>query len=652
MAARQYSGSAVPTTLVVGISNSALTFRIANTTGWPDGSQGRFTATFELGGAQEEDVDCLSRAGDVVTVAGGGRGYDGTTGVAHLAGVTVHHTFTAVDAQAMNDHINGATARHAATAVSVSPFTGVSATNVQTALEEIVTDAAAKYGLFYNVQDPAYGAAGNGIADDGPAIQAAIDAAYTAGGGIVFFPQGAYRTTDTIWEKDGVALLGVSPVGSQINAASDFGAGEYLMAPHASDGQGVWGNCPGPLTNLRLNGVGSGSIGTSPCDMDGLMVGPWTKLYNVHTYNFRAGLVMMGDHNHLIGCKSSLNYYGVLYPTGWTSLGNHVYVDSHFDSNYFASVAAEGGSTIDSSKFDGCHFGVGPFGFYKFNGPDGANNDFGLLNNTGLYNCSFENVGNEAFCDVSTGTGNGANTFNGCYVESSAFIYHASYNLASEDTEYAVRARNILGTTFRQRGTPFQKPTGGIAAFHATSTSFVEISGWVNPISELFSPTGSWNANVSVREGCQGAKMTQTGTAQVLNGALASNLIAWNAESYDDVGGHDTSAVGGANTKYIIQNGFAGRWKFTTTIATQTVAANASRFVVRFLLNGAPVQGGGMEVLADNASTFPQITFTSAPIICAAGDYVQVDVLHNGAAGVEIQGTTSCFVAERVPTPV
>lgn len=38
----------------------------------------------------------------------------------------------------------------------------------------------------------AYGATGDGVTDDTAAIQATIDAAYTAGGGVVFFPAGTY----------------------------------------------------------------------------------------------------------------------------------------------------------------------------------------------------------------------------------------------------------------------------------------------------------------------------------------------------------------------------------------------------------------------------------------------------------------------------
>lgn len=56
-----------------------------------------------------------------------------------------------------------------------------------------IEDGILAAGITYNVSD--YGAVGNGVADDTDALQDAIDAAIAAKGGIIFLPQGTYRTT-------------------------------------------------------------------------------------------------------------------------------------------------------------------------------------------------------------------------------------------------------------------------------------------------------------------------------------------------------------------------------------------------------------------------------------------------------------------------
>jgi hypothetical protein len=49
----------------------------------------------------------------------------------------------------------------------------------------------------FNVKD--YGALGNGVTDDGVAIQDALDACNEAGGGIVFFPKGTYCISKSVF---------------------------------------------------------------------------------------------------------------------------------------------------------------------------------------------------------------------------------------------------------------------------------------------------------------------------------------------------------------------------------------------------------------------------------------------------------------------
>lgn len=70
-----------------------------------------------------------------------------------------------------------------------------------------------KGSIVYSVK--AYGATGDGSTDDTTTIQAAIDAANTAGGGTVFFPEGTYIST-LLTMYSNVHLVGVGPTGTTV----------------------------------------------------------------------------------------------------------------------------------------------------------------------------------------------------------------------------------------------------------------------------------------------------------------------------------------------------------------------------------------------------------------------------------------------------
>lgn len=107
MAARNYSNTAVDTTLVGAITNSQTSITVASASGFP--ASFPYSLVLDEGTASEEVVNVTAALGTTLTV---GRGVDGTTNVSHLSGATVHHSITARDVQEPQDHIAASTNVH------------------------------------------------------------------------------------------------------------------------------------------------------------------------------------------------------------------------------------------------------------------------------------------------------------------------------------------------------------------------------------------------------------------------------------------------------------------------------------------------------------------------------------------------------------
>ena len=113
-------------------------------------------------------------------------------------------------------------------------------------------------GQVYNVK--AYGAKGDGVTDDAAAIQAAINAAIAAGGGIVFFPPGTYETTSTLSKP--MSFGGPSIIGAGYNSTSISysGTGSSLYIQGGS----------GALSGIEVSGITfNGTSSSNGIEIDG-----------------------------------------------------------------------------------------------------------------------------------------------------------------------------------------------------------------------------------------------------------------------------------------------------------------------------------------------------------------------------------------------
>jgi hypothetical protein len=101
---RDFAGGAASTTLVGSITALSTSWQIADSTGWPVGTNGPFYAVFNrLGPGPTEKVLVASLSGSTVTLSGtGSRGVDDTTAQAWAAPTSFEHCSTAVDADEAN----------------------------------------------------------------------------------------------------------------------------------------------------------------------------------------------------------------------------------------------------------------------------------------------------------------------------------------------------------------------------------------------------------------------------------------------------------------------------------------------------------------------------------------------------------------------
>ncbi len=272
-------------------------------------------------------------------------------------------------------------------------------------------------GDWFNVRNPAFagGAKGNGSTDDTAAIQAAINAAQTAGGGVVYLPHGNYLVSGTLTiTGSGIAFTGEPTeqvgTGSMINP-SNLGFTLFSITGswiYLADFTVKWNTLTG------ASGGASGPVGIS---LNGANNTHMRNVQLVHAYN---GILVGGGGMNFefvsveLAAVSDTGRWGwaISGATGNPNSANFYTCGASCDTSYTGDgfVMCDGYSSIVTCNCyaSGCRYG---FWSTQNGGPvlSGGTTPSGAVHNN--FTCEFSSVA------MKLDYGNNL-TVNGCQVDS------------------------------------------------------------------------------------------------------------------------------------------------------------------------------------------------------------------------------------------
>jgi hypothetical protein len=433
-----------------------------------------------------------------------------------------------------------------------------------------------RYQNVFNVKS--YGAIGNNTADDTTSIQAAINAANTAGGGIVYFPTGTYKISTKLTVYSHIKLQGngdgpVDGAGagggtapSQINQTATAQAGIYgLDVIHFS------------IADLCINGPNSGTA-------TGVQI-----LLGSH-----------GDSRYLNFTNVTIQRFGVDgLEIDTPIMSSFTKVITYGNLRYGFNLRASNTSAGTSAFYNAC--------WAHYNGSNGWNidhqvyssfeacgSDFNTLAGFNINNCQGISI---------VGTGAESNTGN------SFKIGGASYNvslLSCWSFQNSSIALYVTGNSIATQVIGFHEntPTGT-----PTASIKVDAGSTVSLLGYFVVTAMSLATNTTMILNDAAGNMTIPGTATASGNVTSlANMRAQNFELNNTNGGIPVNATYNAG------------WKYITTGVASLIAADGA--------------GGLIFYTAPSGSAGAAVTFTQRSTITPAGFATAVLKVTGGTPGV------------------
>lgn len=285
------------------------------------------------------------------------------------------------------------------------------------------------------------GARGDGRGDDGPAIQATIDAARAAGAVRVYFPAGVYPINQTIDARN-VWLEGAGMFRTRIEVQKRLGAGTPAIIS-------AWDPVPASriagVERLSLWGPGSRQLGKRTADCDGLRIDSKIKISDVQIRFFDSGCVFNCPEGHITldNCDIGDNYYGVYFKI---DNGDHLISDCTVNGNTFANLAVPYDQFLGGLMILRSHVGFAPYGIYQEKAPAGKQ-AIGLMAGCTLLHPIFEACGNGAIFTENRPVNSPAGSMDSCVISDYAFYFHDAYRLPDRPRDYAIVLGAIDGVS-------------------------------------------------------------------------------------------------------------------------------------------------------------------------------------------------------------
>lgn len=255
---------------------------------------------------------------------------------------------------------------------------------VGSATKTITAALTAVSGLFFNVKDPAYGAVGDGVADDRVAIQAAITAANLVGG-IVYFPPGTYLVGSPgltvngaagFWGSNGVVVNSTFAGGIQITVTNGATGKFYIRdmrwattstttgwitvanstdaviencvvtCARIANQAALFGNGDVYLLNTKFNLSGTGGTMSNVFGSNGPIVAINSEFVSVLGADTTTAPLILGGGGAIIGCRFSASGGTPGVYVSWQTAGKGLVAGCDFANAPSANTAIGTGGTV------------------------------------------------------------------------------------------------------------------------------------------------------------------------------------------------------------------------------------------------------------------------------------------------------------------